>query len=250
MIRLYVEAPLAAGSGIPATQVQTHYLKNVMRRAAGDEVALFNGRDGEWRARIGALDRNGATLTVADRLRPQAQEGGPTLLVAVLKRAPMEWLVEKATELGVRAIQPVVTRRTNVERLNLARLAAIAVEAAEQCERLTVPELRAPAPLSDVLRDWPAAVRLFALDETGGGVPIAAALGDHPRGASSAVLVGPEGGFEHTELDALEKLNFVTAIGLGDRILRAETAALAALACFQALAGDWEGTRGAGRRAG
>jgi len=238
MIRLHVTEALSAGARIDATTTQAHYLNHVMRRTAGDEVLLFNGRDGEWRARIDVLDRKGSGFVVEQRTRPQAPEPGPTLLIAAIKRVPLELVVEKATELGAAAIQPVLTRRTNSERVNLERLGAIAVEAAEQCERLTVPELRAPQPLDDVLRAWPAGPHLYVMDETGAGIPIAAALGSAQ--VQPAFLIGPEGGFDDAELDALRKLNFVTAVGLGPRILRAETAALAALACWQALAGDCE----------
>lgn len=241
MIRLHVDAPLAPDARIDATTPQVHYLKNVMRRAAGDEILLFNGRDGEWRARIESLERKGSGFVALSQTRPQAAEPGPALLIALIKRAPLEMAVEKATELGVQSLQLVITRRTNAERVNLDRLRAIAVEAAEQCERLTVPALHAPRPLADVLQSWPAEQRLYVLDETGRGVPIAAALRTHAAGEPPGFLIGPEGGFDDAELDALRKLNFVTAVGLGSRILRAETAALAALACWQALADEREG---------
>jgi 16S rRNA (uracil1498-N3)-methyltransferase len=235
MIRLHVHETLAANTRVAATTAQAHYLKNVMRRAAGDDVLLFNGRDGEWRAAIDTLDRKGSAFAVQEQTRPQAAEPGPALLIAPVKRAPLELIVEKATELGAQSIRPVITRRTNSERINLERLGAIAVEAAEQCERLTVPELHAPRPLAEIVQSWPAGHRLYVMDETGVGTPIAAALSAETDGMP-AFLIGPEGGFEQTELDALRKLNFVTAVGLGPRILRAETAALAALACWQAFA--------------
>jgi 16S rRNA (uracil1498-N3)-methyltransferase len=238
MIRLHVAAALAAGARVEAAPEQVHYLKNVMRRAAGDEILLFNGRDGEWRAAIDTLERKDGGFTVAAQSRPQTREAGPTLLLPAIKRAPLEWTVEKATELGVAAIQIVTTRRTNSERVNMDRLRAIATEAAEQCERLTVPELRAARALIDLVRDWPAGQHLYAMDETGKGVGLMDALA--AAQGLPAFLIGPEGGFEQTELDALEKLNFVTAVDLGPRILRAETAALAALACWQAIVGDRE----------
>jgi 16S rRNA (uracil1498-N3)-methyltransferase len=235
MIRLHVTETLAAGTRIEATTAQAHYLKNVMRRVSGDDVLMFNGRDGEWRAAIETLDRKGSGFTVQEQTRAQAAEHGPTLLIAPVKRAPLELIVEKATELGAQSIQPVITRRTNSERVNLERLGAIAVEAAEQCERLTVPELHAPRPLAEIVQSWPSGQRLYVMDETGGGMPIATALRAETDGMP-AFLIGPEGGFDDAELDGLRKLNFVTAVGLGPRILRAETAALAALACWQAIA--------------
>ena len=244
MIRLYVQAALAADGRIEATQAQVHYLKNVMRRAVSDDVILFNGRDGEWRARIATLERNGGTFALSKQTRVQPNDDGPALLIAPIKRARLDLIVEKATELGVHVLQPVATRRTNSERVNLERLKAISVEAAEQCGRLSVPAIRAPAPLMELLHAWPLGQPLYLLDETGGGIPIADALYAHPHTQTAAFLIGPEGGFEHAELDAMRKLNFVTAVGIGPRILRAETAAIAALVCYQALAGDWDRERG------
>ena len=157
--------------------------------------------------------------------------------------ARLDWLVEKATELGAAALAPVWTARTQPERLNRDRLQALAIAAAEQSERLSVPEIRMPEPLDKLLADWPPQRRLIVCDETGAGMPIAAALEALPATASAALLIGPEGGFTETELDALGKLPIVTRVGLGPRVLRAETAALAALAVFQAIAGGWRSAR-------
>jgi 16S rRNA (uracil1498-N3)-methyltransferase len=170
-------------------------------------------------------------------MRTQGLESDVWLLFAPLKRARTEWLIEKATELGAAKIWPVMTQHTQVERVNVERLHAIAVEAAEQCERLTVPDVAAPMALAHVIERWPAARRLFVLDETGAGQPIAAALQNGGSGPC-AFLIGPEGGFAQSELDGLAQLPFVTRLGLGPRILRAETAALAALACRQAMVVD------------
>ncbi len=238
-LRLYIDTPLAAHAHLPMAETHAHYLRNVLRRGPGDEVRLFNGRDGEWRARIAALDKHGGAFQTEEMTRAQRDEDGPWLLVAAIKRAPLELIVEKATELGVARICPVTTQRTNSERINRDRLAAIAIEAAEQCSRLTVPEIAPTKPLNEMLRDWQAPRRLYLLDETGAGTPIAAALASHPRDDGAALLIGPEGGFAESELDAMKFLPFVNALDLGKRILRAETAALAALACFQAIAGDW-----------
>lgn len=238
-IRLYIDTPLAAHARLPMDETHSHYLRNVLRRGPGDEVRLFNGCDGEWRASIATLDKRGGTFQTEEMTRAQTREDGPWLLVAAIKRAPLELIVEKATELGVARICPVTTQRTNSERINRDRLSAIAIEAAEQCSRLTVPQIAPTQPLGDVLRDWQASRRLYLLDETGAGMPVASAFASHPREQGAAILIGPEGGFAQSELDAMKFLPFVNALDLGKRILRAETAALAALACFQAIAGDW-----------
>ena len=182
--------------------------------------------------------RDRTALLVERPLRPAEAEPDLWLLFAPIKRARLDWLVEKATELGVSALMPVWTRQTQSERLNLDRLRAHAVAAAEQCERLSVPELRTPQPLDAVFAEWPAERRLLVCDETGAGEPVgeaAARLGAGP----AALLTGPEGGFAETELDCLGKLSFVTRVGLGPRVLRADTAAVAGLSVFQAIAGDW-----------
>jgi 16S rRNA (uracil1498-N3)-methyltransferase len=238
-IRLYIDMPLATGETLTMGETHAHYLRNVLRRAVGNEIHLFNGRDGEWRARIAILDKRGGTFTIEALTRPQTTEAGPWLLVAAIKRARLEMIVEKATELGIARICPVTTLRTNSERLNLDRLTAIAVEAAEQCTRLSVPVIAPVEPLTQMLARWPAERRLYLLDETGVGTPIATAFASHPASAEAAILIGPEGGFDQSELDAMKILPFVNALDLGKRVLRAETAALAALACFQAIAGDW-----------
>jgi 16S rRNA (uracil1498-N3)-methyltransferase len=178
---------------------------------------------------------------VLEQLRRTEPETDLWLLFAPIKRTRLDWLVEKATELGAAALLPVVTARAQSERLNEERLHAIAVSAAEQSERLSVPEIRAAVPLGRLLSDWPAERRLIVCDESGAGIPIADAVAG--RAAPAAILAGPEGGFTETELDALGKLSIVTRIGLGPRVLRAETAALAALAVYQAVAGDWRRVR-------
>jgi 16S rRNA (uracil1498-N3)-methyltransferase len=205
-------------------------------------VTLFNGRDGEWNGRIAALGRNAGAVTLADNLRAQHAESDLWLVFAPVKRAPLEYLLEKATELGVGAFHPVITRHTVIERLNLDRWRVHVREAAEQSERLTVPEIAAPQALERILATWPSTRRLVLCDESGSAPPIAAALGSLAP-APLAVLTGPEGGFAESELDALRKLPFVSAVGLGPRVLRSETAALAAVAVVQALAGDWGAAR-------
>ena len=235
--RLFVDVPLAVGAAVELAQAQAHYLKHVMRLGEGDVVALFNGRDGEVRARIESFGKRTGQVTIEQRLRAQEIEPDLWLVFAPIKRARIDYLIEKATELGVSALLPVITRHSMVERLNLERLRAHAIEAAEQSERLTVPVLHEPRPLDAVLGAWDAARRIVLCDESGTGPPIAAALSGQ-NAAGWAVLVGPEGGFAETELDAIRKLPFVSAVSLGPRILRADTAALAGLAVLQALQGE------------
>jgi 16S rRNA (uracil1498-N3)-methyltransferase len=196
-----------------------------MRRAAGDPVLLFNGAEGEWHARIAALRKDRAEFAVSRLVRPQAPEPDLWLVFALLKRDATDLVVRQATELGVSVIQPVLTARTNAARANLERLAAIATEAAEQSERLTVPVLHPPVALAQLLARWPADRRLA----------VAIERGEHPGHArAGALLVGPEGGFAPAELDDVRRRPFVSPISLGRRILRAETAAIAGLALLQA----------------
>jgi len=246
-IRLYVTADLAAGAAVALEGAQAHYLGTVMRLKPGDAVAAFNGRDGEWRARIETLRRGTGALAAEERLRAQDAPADLWLVFAPIKRARIDIVAAAATELGVAALWPVLTRHAAVERVNVERLRANAVEAAEQCERLTVPEVMAPARLDEALARWPAGRRILLCDETRDAPSIAEALGAVPRPPGPwpgpwAVLVGPEGGFARGELDALRKVPFITPVSLGPRILRAETAAAAAVACWQSLLGDWRGT--------
>lgn len=240
--RLYLEGRLAPGGAVELDTGQTHYLRSVLRLYRDATVAGFNGADGEWLCHIAEIGKNRGRLTVERQLRSPEPEPDLWLLFAPIKRARLDWLVEKATELGISALMPVWTARTQSERLNLERLRAHAVEAAEQSERLSVPELCAPETLGRVLGAWPPERPLIVCDESGAGEPIRE-VATQLVTAPVAFLVGPEGGFDQTELDALGKLSFVTRIGLGPRVLRAETAAVAALAVFQAIAGDWRRAR-------
>src|SRR5436853_6625195 len=241
--RLFVEADLAAGVEAPLNEAQAHYLRHVMRRDDGAPLLLFNGRDGEWRATLALRGKKAAAAVVGERTREQTAEPDLWLCFAPIKRARIDYIAEKATELGVAVLQPVLTQHTSVDRVNVERLRANAIEAAEQTERLTVPEVRAPVDLTRLLATWPAERRLLICDETGGGSPIAEALralDAAARAAPWAIAIGPEGGFAEAELAALRRMKDVMAVGLGPRILRADTAALAALACWQALVGDWQ----------
>jgi 16S rRNA (uracil1498-N3)-methyltransferase len=234
--RLHVDAPLDAGT-LELDADRTHFLRNVLRLVPGATIAVFNARDGEFTATIERIGKVGTTLAIGERRRAPALEPDPWLCFAPLKRARIDDLVEKATELGVARLVPVFTRRTIVERVNVERLRTIATEAAEQTERLSVPEIAAPLTLDALLAAWPEARTLVVGDESGGGAPIARLACD--LRAPLAVLIGPEGGFASVELDALAACSFVRRVGLGPRVLRADTAALATLAVIQALAGDW-----------
>jgi 16S rRNA (uracil1498-N3)-methyltransferase len=226
-IRLFLDTPLGAGETVSTSAAQAHYLGTVMRRAVGDAVHLFNGRDGEFAARIVRLRRDQAELAVERLLRAQTTEPDVWLLFALLKRDATDLVVQKATELGVSALHPIMTERCNTHRMNAHRLRAIAVEAAEQCERLTVPMLHDVRPLQAVLTGWGRDRRLFAALERSEASPIA------PVSGPKALLVGPEGGFSPVELEALRAHPFVTAVSMGPRVLRADTACIAGLALLQ-----------------
>ncbi|NBC32234.1 MAG: 16S rRNA (uracil(1498)-N(3))-methyltransferase [Alphaproteobacteria bacterium] len=239
--RLYVTCDLLEGAAVDLPGPQAHYLRTVLRLAPGAGLAVFNGRDGEWRARLERLDKAGGTAVA--ELQTRAQQGGPdvTLCFAPIKRPGIDFIAEKATELGTAVLQPVFTAHTDVTRVNVERLRANAIEAAEQCERLDVPEVRVPVSLAALLEAWPTACPLLLAAERGASglaaPPLAAAVRE-AGGPPVAFLIGPEGGFAASELDDLGKLAFVHPVSLGPRILRADTAGLAALACWQSLAGD------------
>lgn len=228
-LRLFVDAPLASEAEVALTEPQAHYVTSVMRRTAGDPILVFNGQDGEWLASLSSVSRRGASVRLTHQTRPQRDEsGGPWLAFALLKRDATDLVVRMATELGAAALLPVITARTNAARVNEQRLLAIAIEAAEQCERLTVPAILPPRPLAAVLDAWPADRELFAAIERADSPPLVRARG--PAG----LLIGPEGGFAPGELDAFARSPIVTPASLGPRILRAETACLAGLALLQA----------------
>ena len=235
-IRLFIDHPLAEGQGVPLNPDQAHYLAAVMRQTPGDEILVFNGRDGEWLARVERLaKRNGDLLA----LRPTAPQLDPPdlwLIFAPIKKARTDFIVEKAAEMGAARILPVQTDHTNSERIRQDRLQAHAVEAAEQCGGTFVPEVADLTSLSKLLDGWDPARRILWADESRVGP--ADALSGLPRGPW-AVLIGPEGGFSPPERKRLRDATFVTPISLGPRILRADTAAVALLTLFQAHLGDW-----------
>ena len=236
--RLYVAGDLGEGVAVTLVEGQTHYLLHVLRAETGNLVSLFNGRDGEWLAEITAAAKRGVTATC--RRHTQAQRGTPDIWLAFapVKKTPSDYLVQKAAELGVSVLQPVFTRRTIVGRINEERMAANAVEAAEQSGRLTVPEVRSGISFDKLLASWPQDRRLLFCDEGGDAKSMTQAARES-RGGPSAILTGPEGGFDPQERAALRALPFVVPVTLGPRILRADTAALAALAIWPAVAGDF-----------
>lgn len=238
-LRLFVEMPLHTGARVVPDTGQKHYLLHVMRAGAGDRVLLFNGRDGEWRARIAEVSRRGCTLICETQTRVQHNGPDVWLAFAPVKKIPAEYLTQKATELGVAAMIPVITERTVARRVNAERLRANAIEAAEQSERLTVPEIRGAQSLRALLDDWPGGRHLIFCDEAGDARPITEALAAAGSAAEWGVLTGPEGGFAPAERDLIRRHTDVIPVSLGPRIMRADTAALAALAVWQAIVGDW-----------
>jgi 16S rRNA (uracil1498-N3)-methyltransferase len=266
LIRLFVPDPLAADARVAPSPEQARYLTQVMRLSVGDPLLLFNGRDGEWRASVAEIAKRGCVLAVHERTREQAGVPDLELLVALVKRNRLETIVEKAAELGCRRVRLVITRRTQADHTNVARLQAIATEAAEQTGRLDVPEVVAPEKLDRLLVRWDAGRRLMFCDEGPGFVPPlygegqageAGQGGDvapfvpHPalratlpikgreKNEPWAVLIGPEGGFAPEERARLRAAPFVTPVTLGPRVLRADTAAISALTLWQAARGDW-----------
>ena len=236
--RVYVDEPLAAGRELTLAPGPANHLVNVLRCKAGDPVLLFNGRDGEWRAVLGRAGKK-ATAVVGGRLRAQPSGGDLHFLFAPLKHARLDYLVQKAVELGAARLQPVITRHTQVGRVNLERMRANALEAAQQCGVLALPEVAAPADFAQAVQDQ---TRLLVFcDEDADVQDPVAALRQMPTGAPLAVLIGPEGGFAPEERAVLLKRANVLRLSLGPRILRADTAAMAALALVQAVLGDWRG---------
>jgi 16S rRNA (uracil1498-N3)-methyltransferase len=236
--RLHVDSQLAAGQTVALGREQTHYLVNVLRLGSGDPIRPFNERDGEWLAHLGAVNKKQAVLVCQRRVAEATPPPDIEFLFAPLKHARLDYAVQKATELGARRLRPIITHRTVAGRVNLDRMRANAIEAAEQCNLVHVPDVREPQKLSTVLAAWPAERRLIYCDEAAPVAdPVAALSGLKPP---AALLVGPEGGFTDEEKQTLRTLPFVTAISLGPRVIRADTAAVAALALVQAVIGDWK----------
>lgn len=234
--RLFVAPPLAVGAQVVIDGAQGHYLSRVMRVAPGDAVVLCDNATGEWAARVVSAGKREVVLEAETLLRPREPVPDFTLCAALLKKDRFDLLLEKACELGVARIQPVLTRRCVADKLNLDRASAILTEAAEQCARTALPELAAPVKLDALLRDWPGGRALFFADEAGGD-PAAASFAAAPGPA--ALLTGPEGGFDAAERAAIRALPQARAITLGPRVLRGETAAIAGTALWMGTVGDW-----------
>jgi len=244
MIRLFVPHDLAAGAPLALDAGQSRYLAAVMRKGVGDELLLFNGRDGEWRSKITAVTKRAVAVRAEALARPQAMGPDLDLIVALVKRGRLETIVEKAAELGARRVRPVITERTNADRARVERLTAIATEASEQTGRLDAPTICEPIKLEKLLQAWEPGRRLLFCDEAGDAPPVLEALAGQPAGPW-AVLIGPEGGFSPRERAALRALPHATPASLGPRILRADTAAISALSLWQAALGDWTAPAGA-----
>ena len=225
-VRLYIETPLYGGRELDLDESRSHYLSNVMKLAAGDAFLGFDGRSGEFEMQIAAVSKKHCRVIVGERLREFQPVPDIWLLFAPVKKDQTDFIIQKAVELGVRRLQPVITR-----------FRAQGIEAAEQCRRLDVPEINEAQSLEKVLQNWDKSRRLFFMDETGHGLPVRRAFA--AAAAPAAILVGPEGGFSAEELQRLRELEFAQGVTLGPRILRAETAVAAALSCWQSLSGDW-----------
>lgn len=241
--RLYIDHPLKAGKTVTLGPQQTHYVLNVMRHKIGDAVLLFNGVDGEWRGTFKAFAKTGCLCSVDNQLRSQTTEPDLWLYFAPIKRNNLEYIIQKASELGTSVLQPINTQHTQIDHLNIERLQAIAIEAAEQCERLTIPRIRDALKLREALTQLPADRAILFCAESGSTHPIAKALqAPAPHKLSwrkALIVVGPEGGFSREEVELLCALPQAVAVSLGPRILRADTASVAAMTCWQSLCGDW-----------
>jgi 16S rRNA (uracil1498-N3)-methyltransferase len=236
--RLFVEADLRSGVEIAADRNQANYLLNVLRLKDGETILLFNGRDGEWRATFAKAGKKGCALVAGERAREQTPLPNLHYLFAPLKHARLDYMVGKAVEMGAGRLSPVVTEFTQISRVNLKRMRANVIEAAEQCGVIAIPEIDPPQKLQDALAEWDATRRLVFCDEAAPTASPAEALEGLSRGPA-ALLIGPEGGFSEAERRDLLTRPYVTALSLGPRILRADTAAVAALALVQSFIGDW-----------
>ncbi|MEO1794671.1 MAG: 16S rRNA (uracil(1498)-N(3))-methyltransferase [Pseudomonadota bacterium] len=236
--RLFIDAPLTAKAAVALTSDQAHYLRNVLRAGAGDRLLIFNGRDGEWSAEVAELGKRGGHLTVSEPAKPQPRANTVRYLFAPLKRARIDYMVQKATELGVSELHPVRTRRTVGDRINADRLEANIIEAAEQCGVLAVPRLHPLVSLEAALDAWPSQEPLVFCDEATAVANPLEALASAPPGPVG-VLVGPEGGFDADEREMLLAKPYVVPVSLGPRVMRADTAAIAVLALVNATVGDW-----------
>jgi 16S rRNA (uracil1498-N3)-methyltransferase len=231
---------LKEGQRILVTGDQAHYLRHVLRMKAGEALRLFNGRDGEFLARLVTIGKNKVETILEKRLRVQTPGTDLWLCAAPIKKAHFDYMIEKATELGVSVIQPILTERTQIREVNTERCHSMAVEAAEQSERLDIPEIRAPVTLEKLIAGWPSGRIPIICAELGEAMPVKEAFTSLARDATAGVITGPEGGFAEREFEAMRKLPGAVFVRLGPRILRADTATIAALSLWQALCGDWK----------
>lgn len=239
MTRLYHADDLYANQILTLNEGQAHYVRHVLRATIGHHLTIFNERDGEWSSVLASVSKAITTVTLEEQLRPAVMGPDVSLLFAPIKHDPLTFLIEKATELGVRHFYPVMTERCNISRLNHNRALSNLIDATQQCERFDVPRLYSLMPLGETLSNWDPHVLLLVCQERGEVSSIVEALRLLPFNEPVGFLVGPEGGFSHQEIAYLKSFSFTKSISLGPRILRAETAALAAVTCYQALVGDW-----------
>lgn len=239
-IRLFTTSSLQESSHVELSKEQAHYLVNVMRRRDGDAVLVFNGKDGEWLANIISSSKKHCILHLLEQTKIQANQPDIWLCFAPVKNAPIANMIQKATELGASKMLPVITKHTVVNKVNIERLVANAIEAAEQSERLTVPEIIEPITLEKLLSGWDEDRKIIFCDEAGGGEPMVKALSKLDKGKKYAVLIGPEGGFSQSEFAILRNKPYIVPVGMGPRILRADTAAIVALASVFSILGDWD----------
>jgi 16S rRNA (uracil1498-N3)-methyltransferase len=239
LCRLYINLPLIQGDVIKINKEHAHYLIKVMRKKIDDQVLFFNGIDGEWIGKINSMTKNNVLVEITVQTRKQAQGPDLWLIFAPIKGNRLQFIIEKATELGVSGLIPVITNNTVVGRVNQEKIAIHVQEAAEQCNRISVPTIGHLRKLGDILANWPEERTIIFCDETKLGEEINKALEKLEKDLPYAILIGPEGGFTEKESEQLRKLPFVISVQLGPRILRAETATIAALSCFQAVLGDW-----------
>ncbi len=236
--RLFIECELSVGKAISLDTPQAHYLQNVLRLKVNDIVRVFNGRQGEWQAVLTKIQKRETELTIQKQLRAQLPMQDLWLCAAPIKRAHFDYMIEKATELGITDFHPVLTSRTQVREMNEERCQAIAIEAAEQSDRLSIPKIAKPRTLAEVAASWPHDRVLIVCAEWGEALSLKEALASN-RMSKTAIMTGPEGGFAGDELEILKQISSAIFVRLGPRILRADTAAIAALSCWQAMRGDW-----------
>lgn len=237
-IRLYTNSALSDSAYIELSKENAHYLANVMRKKSGDDILLFNGCDGEWLGTLDNISKKSGQVKVKQQTKSQQNSPDLLLCFALVKNAPSANIVQKATELGVGALQPMITKYTVAKRINIDKISSNVIEAAEQCRRLDVPKVLETSSLTDILNNWDEERTIILCDESGEGKPILEALSGKNIN-KAAIFIGPEGGFSADEFEMLRKKPYMISVGMGARILRADTAAIAAITCYQAVLGDW-----------